>query len=198
MPSSSPLRTHTLALALAAGTLLSACGGTGTTEAVALQDTGATSTTETSPTKLSNTQPMPTTPVDLSAFDRLTDDQLRSGHALAAKEGRFLDPAVNNVVTYQLAMRHRFGPEAIQEQLTEFTTELLIRAELAIKRGDAGERTRFIQLLEAIDPSLPSLPRLKAMKLGQDAWGDTVAQASAEDVGQVSGGPDGADLDSQP
>lgn len=173
-------RIHPLALALAlsSGLLLAACGGTDVADSSAgVADTTAGTNTEATPARPSNTQPMPTAPVDLSAFDKLTDSQLRSGHALAVEEGRFLEPATNNAVTYQLAMRHRFGREGTQQQLIEFTTDLLIRAELAIKKGDAAERTRFIQLLDAIDPTHPSLPRLKAMHLGQDAWGEPVAQA---------------------
>jgi len=85
----------------------------------------------------------------------------RATHALA--ENRMLAPAGDNAVEHYLAARVEAGERArAQAALSELQPYVLIAAEQAIARGDAGEAKRLQGLIERIDGQAPALPRLKA------------------------------------
>ena len=196
---------HTLLLALAGALALTGCGNaTPAPESAPVEALKAAKQTEAavveeSPAKATPAQPMPTTPFDLSAFDKLTDEQLHSGYRLAIEERRIMDPGYNNVVAYQLAMRHRFGESIYQGLLNDVAPEVMLRAERAIEQGNEADRVRFIQMLEAINPALPSIPRLKAMPAGSSVWGPNEGTAQdSQALPPATGEPAPADAMDDP
>nr|WP_298122553.1 energy transducer TonB [uncultured Pseudoxanthomonas sp.] len=85
----------------------------------------------------------------------------RATQALA--ENRMLAPAGDNAVEHYLAARVEAGERTrAQAALSELQPYVLIAAEQAIARGDAGEAKRLQGLIERIDGQAPALPRLKA------------------------------------
>lgn len=161
-------------LALTAGLLLAGCYQPSPTDVgTSAANSPAPSTIESEPAPARGSdEPMPTTPFNLSAFNDLTDEQLKAGYQLSLQENRFMAPGYNNTVAYLLAMRHRIGDPSYHTMLVGAAPEVMIQAERAIERGDQGERARLISMLEAINPDLPSLDRLKSMPDGANVWGE--------------------------
>lgn len=84
----------------------------------------------------------------------------RATRALA--ENRMLLPAGDNAVEHYLAARTDAAEQArAQAALAELQPYVLIAAEQAIARGDAGEASRLQNLIERIDAQAPALPRLR-------------------------------------
>lgn len=85
----------------------------------------------------------------------------RAAQALA--ENRMLAPAGDNAIEHYLAARAEAGERTrAQAALSELQPYVLIAAEQAIARGDAGEAKRLQGLIERIDGQAPALPRLEA------------------------------------
>jgi len=85
----------------------------------------------------------------------------RATQALA--ENRMLVPAGDNAVEHYLAARAEAAERVrAQAALSELQPYVLIAAEQAIARGDAGEAQRLLGLIERIDGRAPALPRLGA------------------------------------
>ena len=118
-----------------------------------------------------NTKPLPTKPVDLAGLEDVSVDDLVKRHREAISDGRLEAPAGNNAIEYELALRHRLESEApggYQRMLDDMGPRLVLLAEHAVARGEMGERDRLVDLLEAIDPSLPAIGRLRQAKTAQD------------------------------
>jgi protein TonB len=85
----------------------------------------------------------------------------RATQALA--ENRMLVPAGDNAVEHYLAARAEAAERVrAQAALSELQPYVLIAAEQAIARGDAGEAQRLLGLIERIEGRAPALPRLGA------------------------------------
>lgn len=109
-------------------------------------------------------RPTATSPDAVVAMDAAgasRDSYTRATRALS--ENRMLSPAGDNAVEHYLAARAEAAEQArAGAALAELQPYVLIAAEQAIARGDAGEAMRLRDLIERIDVRAPALPRLRA------------------------------------
>lgn len=128
-----------LAAALAAATMLAACGS----DAPAPPTAG-------------------TVPAAPAAIATASSDALRTraGEAMAAR--RFFAPAGDNAAELLLELRERGRSEGGDAAaLAELQPYLVIAAEQAVERRDAAEAQRLVDLLARIDADAPAIPRLR-------------------------------------
>ena len=105
-----------------------------------------------------------TAPVTDGGIDAHGDVQGLRRRAHAALEARRLHaPAGDNAAEHFLEVQRQAPDDtAAREALVALQPYVMIAAEQALARGDAGEAKRLTALLERIDPAAPSLPRLAA------------------------------------
>lgn len=101
------------------------------------------------------------------------EDTLQALASRALTEQRLYAPAGDNAIEHYLALRGRLpGDPGIETALLELLPYAQIAAEQATARGDWSEAQRLIALVEATDPRLPAIARLRDRL--------AIAQADAE------------------
>ncbi len=97
-----------------------------------------------------------------AAIAALSRDQLNKLASTAFREQRLYAPASDNALEYYLALRKKSDePDPLVESaLMDLAPYTVIAAEQAITRLDFDEAIRLRDLIAAIDPGAPSLPRI--------------------------------------
>jgi protein TonB len=108
--------------------------------------------------------------------------QLRDAASKALGDNRIYAPGGNNALEYYLAARDKAPNDpATASALTDLLPYVVIAAEQSIAREDFGEAQRLTDLIERVDRSAPSLPRLKAsIASGQAAASKRSAEETAK------------------
>lgn len=97
-----------------------------------------------------------------AAMAALSRDELNKLATTAFREQRVYAPAGNNALEYYLALRKKMdAPDPMVESaLMDLAPYTVIAAEQAIARLEFDEAARLRDLIAAIDPGAPSLPRI--------------------------------------
>ena len=139
-----------VALVLALGGLLAACG----------KDESATPAADAAATA-AKPAATPATVIS-SSVAAMSADQLREAASKAYNENRLYAPAGDNAVEYDLALRDKApGDASVASALTDLLPMTVIATEQSVSRDDFAEAQRLTALLEKADPQHPALTRLK-------------------------------------
>ncbi len=152
MQSSVSLR---LAIALALGLALTACGSKEEAAAPATPTAAAApSAAEQAAVQAAQQQ--------AAALSALSGDELKKRGGLALREQRLYAPAGDNAMEYYLTLRKKSqkpDPSA-ESALIDLAPYAVIAAEQALGREDFLEAERLRSLIEQADPQAPALPRI--------------------------------------
>ncbi|AXK73210.1 energy transducer TonB [Lysobacter sp. TY2-98] len=162
-----------VALVLALGGLLAACGKNDTAPNAANPAASAAAPAATPATVISD------------KVQAMTADQLRDAASKAYNENRLYAPAGDNAIEYYLALRDKSPNDpAVSSALTDLLPMAVIATEQSVARDDFTEAQRLTALLEKADPKHPALTRLKTSISEQQQVAQQRAvqqQLSAED-----------------
>jgi protein TonB len=118
-----------------------------------------------SPSAGTATSPTPSAPpaAAASAVDALAVETLEANAQQAVADNRLYAPEGNNAIEFYLAQRTRAaqGGDSAEAALIELQPYAMMAAEQAIAGDDLVEAERLVALMVRIDPSAPSLARLR-------------------------------------
>lgn len=118
-----------------------------------------------------------------SAVDTLALETLEANAQQAVADNRLYAPEGNNAIEFYLAQRARAvqGGDSADAALIELQPYAMMAAEQAIAGDDLGEAERLVALMVRIDPSAPSLARLREdIAARRQALAEAEAAALAE------------------
>ena len=139
-----------VALVLALGGLLAACGKDDTAPTAANPAASTATPAATPATVISD------------KVASMTPDQLRDAASKAYNENRLYAPAGDNAIEYYLALRDKSPNDpSVASALTDLLPMAVIATEQSVARDDFSEAQRLTALLEKADPKHPALNRLK-------------------------------------
>ena len=167
-PNSASLR---LAVALALGLTLAACGKDDTAAPATATPAGPTAA-ESAAAQAAQQQ--------AAALAALSGEELKKRGGQALREQRLYAPAGDNAMEYYLTLRKKSDkPDASAESaLIDLVPYAVIAAEQALGREDFIEAERLRSLIEQADPQAPALPRIAdAIAKGK---ADVAARATQE------------------
>ena len=143
-----------LAIALALGLALSACGGKE-------EAAPATPAAPAGPTAAEQAA-VQAAQQQAAALAALSGDELKKRGGQALREQRLYAPAGDNAMEYYLTLRKKSDkPDASAESaLIDLAPYAVIAAEQALGREDFIEAERLRSLIEQADPQAPALPRI--------------------------------------
>lgn len=149
-PNSASLR---LAVALALGLTLAACGKDDTAAPATATPAGPTAA-ESAAAQAAQQQ--------AAALAALSGEELKKRGGQALREQRLYAPAGDNAMEYYLTLRKKSDkPDASAESaLIDLAPYAVIAAEQALGREDFIEAERLRSLIEQADPQAPALPRI--------------------------------------